>query len=132
MPGSPFGTFGAAFSGGTSGYGAPHNPYATPPAEGWDRNRLEREDGRAALGFYATQPGVSAPFRDYLESAGTRQSLWTDYEGVFGSRNDPAYAFTDWLKENDPYDRYMRQSYAERGEVNPGVLSPFAKLENLG
>lgn len=130
---SPYGTFGSAFGGYAGGYAPANNPF-TPqntPAGGYDRNLFDADQGRPALGFYADAAGQDQPFRNWLQSGGTHQQLWTDYLGKFAARNDPSFAFTNYLAENDPYKTWSQLGYQERGVANPAALSPFVQLLNL-
>jgi hypothetical protein len=130
----PYGTFGNAFGGSTAGWRPPANPFAPErePDEGWDRDLFETNQGRPAFGLFANAARATGnnPYADWLESGGTQNDLWTDYLGQFTARQDPTFAFTNYLAENDPYLRYMRRSYADRGVANPASLAPFAALVN--
>lgn len=107
------------------------NPFAVPGAS-FDRSLMEQDSGAPALGYYATVAGVSNPFRDWLESPSTHRTLWSDYQGQYAYRGNPAFSFTDYLGEFDPYQRYMSLSPQERGETPANVLAPFVTLLNLG
>src|SRR5947208_2825636 len=126
--------YAAAFGGATGGWNpyAASNPFTHQPAGGYDRNLFEENEGRPALSFYATQVGAQGPYKDWLEKATTQHAAYTDYMGQVAARNDPTFAFTDYLAQNDPYKRYMQMSQQDRGEAPVSAFSPFLSLMNLG
>lgn len=131
----PYGSYAASFGGATSGYGAPANPFQHPerqPGGAFDANLYDANEGIGALGFYATQPGVNAPFSAWLTNTGTHRQLWDDYVGQAASKNDPTFSFSSYLAQNDPYTRYANLSPTDRGDANPSSISPYAILQNLG
>jgi hypothetical protein len=93
------------------------NPYEIGQDTSTDAFALREQDqGVPALSFYASQPGVTTPFSDWLMAPSNRNRLYGDYLGAASSR--PGLFFQDWLAENDPHLRWMNQSAQDRGE-NP-------------
>ena len=127
------GSYGNPFAGAIGGYraGGGSNPFADT-SKTFDKGLYDQNEGQPALGYYATQSGANQPFQSWLTNTGTHRQLWSDYEGQFLAHNDPSFSFTDYLGQNDPYERYMQLSSADRGETSQSALSPFAQLMNLG
>lgn len=129
------GLFGAGSNNPFSSYATNgESPYKNPFADtskSYDRTMFEENRGEPAFGFYASQSGANQPFKDWLNTYTNQHRMYSDYQGQFAAKGDPTWAFTDYLRDNDPYKWYQASSWQDRGEQNPGYFSPFVQYMSL-
>src|SRR5262245_51012561 len=120
--GGLFGGAGSPFGGSTGSWASllgHHNPFnpSRPAGDPGEPFTLREEDqGRPALSFYASQPGLTTPFTDWRTSPLTHTRLWDDYLAQAADRGG-GYFFQDYLAQNDPRLRWMQLAPEDRGET---------------